>query len=116
MFGRKLVTCDDFEDDNDEVVVPIVDFIGRRSICYQLSLSARGILLIGTPSGDINSRVADLIVDAVERKSGVQLDGSRVGGVEFMASVVLDDSTVDVISSIHMHFVPLLKYWMSNST
>ena len=47
------------------------------------------MLLIGTP--DINSLVVDLVVDAAERKSGIQPDGSRVGGAEFMASVVPDD-------------------------
>jgi hypothetical protein len=62
-----------------------------------MSLSAREKLLIATPTG-------------------VQLDGSRAGGAKFMASVVLDYSTVDVVSSIHMHFVLLLKYWMANST
>jgi hypothetical protein len=74
MFGRKLVNCDDFEDANDKAAVPRVDFIGRRPMCCQMSLSAREKLLIATPTG-------------------VQLDGSRAGGAKFMASVVLDDST-----------------------
>ena len=40
---------------------------------------------------------------ATERKTDVQLDGSRVEGVEYASCLELDDSTVNVFSSVQMY-------------
>ena len=51
-FGQELPTCDDFEDDHNEVVVASIDFIGRGPIC---SLYLQGKECFWSPYEDSDS-------------------------------------------------------------
>ena len=71
-FGQELATCDDFEDDHNEVVVASIDFIGKRSIHLQ-----RGGVLLGTPYEDSISGSLTSSSMVVERKLNIQHYKSR---------------------------------------
>ena len=60
IFGRDLVTCDDFGDYDDEITVVGVDFISRRPI-YSLYLEGDGCFW--EPLRGQRLWVIDLIVD-----------------------------------------------------
>ena len=88
------VSCDDFDDCHDEIVVASADFIGRRPSCAHY-LQGEGASCL--PQRRQVLRVIDLIVIGHEKTS-------RFEGDESASYVALADVTVGILSSIQMRF------------
>jgi hypothetical protein len=83
------VSCDDFGDCHDKIIVAHVDFIVRRPICG-LYLQEEGCFWTYEES-DSGSSISSLMV--AERKL-------RSRGDESTSYVVPDDATADILSAI----------------
>ena len=98
IFGRDRVSCDDFGNCHDEIVIAVVDFIGRWPTC--------GLYLQGRPQwGQLLWDIDLIAVGHGERKS-------RFGGYEFASYAIPDDATADILSSIQLHFGLVPKRWI----
>jgi len=98
IFSRDRVSCDDFGDCHDETTVAGVDFIGRRPI-YGL-LSTRGWVLLGAPTRTTTSPYEDSNSGSSISSLMVAERNSRSSSDDFVAYVVTDNATVDILSAI----------------
>jgi hypothetical protein len=94
IFDRDLVTCDDFSDCNDDVIVIGIDFSLAED---QFVASAVRVVLLGSPNKDSYSRSSNPSPMVAERKS-------RIEGDESVSYTVSDDATIDILSLIQMSF------------
>ena len=100
IFGRNLVTCDDFGVYCDEVTIAGVNFIGRKPICGHY---LQGGVLLGTSHEDSNFRSS--ISSSIVTKTKSSIHGElRVKGDESAAFVITMIYTADVFSLFWMHF------------
>ena len=94
IFGRDLVSCDDFDDCHDKIVVVGIDFIGRRSICDHY-LQGKG-----------RSQALPMRTVTLGHRSHHQWPRRGIQGLgdESASYVVPDDATINILSSIQMRF------------
>jgi hypothetical protein len=86
IFDRDLVTCDDFSDCNDEVIVIGIDFSLAED---QLVASALRVVLLGSHNKDSYSRSLNPSPMVAEMKS-------RIEGDESVSYTVSNDATIDI--------------------
>lgn len=99
IFDQDLVTCNDFSDCNDEVIVIGVDFLLAED---QFVASTLRVVLLGSPNKDSYSRSLNPSPMVAERKS-------RNEGDESVSYTVSDDATIDILSLIQMRFALVLE-------
>jgi hypothetical protein len=86
IFDRDLITCDDFSDCNDEVIIIGIDFSLAED---KLVASALRVVFLGSPNKDSYSRSLNPSPMVVEMKL-------RIEGDESVSYTVSNDATIEI--------------------